>query len=288
MVSKKSGKTLGSLILTKKEVEVIGKKLQNMRLSQQDSNYLSRFVRPKLREISLIDAGSLLSKLEYNQKIASIEKRIKRIILKKIKEVESITLYGSAIQNNYKNYNDLDVLVIVKRKFWKKLREKYKKTLEVKETAKKYSLNLDLGVYDKKTFQKSYPYNISLIYQLKDRKTIYGHLKLPSRIEIPKLDLRMKVDYSILGDGENSGPEIYKAIRNLILISLILKKIVNNRELVNSVNKEIGENLADRLRSNKEVDIDRKIAFLHLNQLLKLILKKLKESKWEKIVLSNP
>ncbi len=281
-------KTSGSLILTKKEMEVIDKKLKNMKLTQQDSNYLSKFVRPKLREISLIDARYLLCKLEYNQKIASIEKRIKEIILKKIKNVISITLYGSAIQNNYKNYNDLDVLILVNKKFWKKLGEKYRQILEIKKVAKKYSLNLDLEIYDKKIFQRSYPSNISLIYQLKDKKSIYGHLKLPSKLEIPKLNLRMKIDYSILEGEKHRGLEIYKAIRNLILINLVLKRTIDNKELINSINKELGENLANKLKSNKESGIDRKIAFLHLNQLLRLILKKLKESKWEKIVLLNP
>ena len=276
-----------SLVLTKKEIEVIEKKLKNNKLTQQDSNYLSRYVRPKLREMNLIDARSLLDRLEYNQKTASIEKRIKAIILTKIKNVESITIYGSAIQKNYKNYNDIDVLVIVKNKSWKKTGEKYRQILHIKNQAKRYSLNLDIEIYDKRTFQDLYPSNVSLIYQLNDRKTIYGDLKLLSKLEIPKLNLRMKIDYSILDDIDSSGLEIYRAIRNIILIRLILKRVIDNKKLVKAVNEEIGKKLAEKLKSNKETKIEREIALLHLKRLLTSSLKNLEKSKWEKIVFLN-
>ena len=113
-----------SILITKREAEVINKKLQHKKLTQQDSNYLSRYVRPKLREMTEIDSRLLLNKLEYNQKIPAIERYIKNLILKNIKYVSSIVIYGSAIYNNYKNYNDIDVLVAVKKKTWKKLGEK--------------------------------------------------------------------------------------------------------------------------------------------------------------------
>jgi len=286
MVSK--GKIKKSLIMTQREMQAINKKLSGAKINQQDSNYLSKFVRPKLKEIDSINAKSLLNKLAYNQKAISIEKRIKKIILKKLKNVDSITLYGSAIQENYKNYNDVDVLVIVKRKFWKKLGEKYKTILKIKEKAKKYSINLDLEIYDKKTFQESYSSNISLIYQLKNRKTIYGKLKLANKLTINKLDLRMKVDYSILNDRNPDGQEIYKAIRNLILINLILKKIISNEKLNKSINEEIGKKLISKLKINEESLVQRKIALLYLKELLNLTLRKMKSEKWEKIVLSNP
>ena len=83
-----------SLILTKKELAVINKRLANQRLTQQDSNYLSRCVRPKLREMSRIDAEGLLAKLHYSQKTTAIEKRIKQLILQNLKHVDSITIYG--------------------------------------------------------------------------------------------------------------------------------------------------------------------------------------------------
>ena len=281
MVKRKKSK-----ILTPKELKVIRKKLSRVKLTQQDSNYLSKFVRPKLKEIKTINAGHLLDMLDYNQKAISIERVIKRIILESLNNVDSINLYGSAIQNNYKDYNDVDVLVIVKKKYWRTLSEKYKKILDIKSQAKEHSINLDIEVYDKKTFQKSYSSNISLIYQLKNRKTIYGKLRLKRKLEIPKLDLRIKVDYSVL-DKNPDTIEIYKAIRNLILVNLVLKKIIDNQELNHKMQEEIGKYLAERLRKGGVSKTEYKIALLHLNRLLELTLKKLKEAKWEKIVLLN-
>ena len=101
-----------SKILTARESEIIKRKLKGYSLTQNESNILSRFVRPKLREMSKINAGLLLNKLEYNQKAKSIEKKIKKTILDNMKDVQTLLLYGSAIQTNYKNYSDLDVLVI--------------------------------------------------------------------------------------------------------------------------------------------------------------------------------
>ena len=83
-------------------------------MSQNESNILSKFVRPKLREIGKINANVLLNRLEYNQKARSIEKKIRNIILKNIPKVSSIIICGSAIQTNYKEYNDIDLIIAVK------------------------------------------------------------------------------------------------------------------------------------------------------------------------------
>lgn len=273
-----------SLVLTKKETEVIGKKLSGKKINQQDSNYLSRYVRPKLKEISSIDAKFLLDSIEYNQKAIAVENKIKKMLLEKIGGIDSIILYGSAIQNNYKNFNDIDVLVIVKKKFWEKLGEKYKKIIEIKKEMKKNKITIDLEIYDKKIFYSSYSSNPSLVYQLKDRKIIYGSLKQLKKLKISKLELRMKLDYS-LPENSMQGIEIYKAIRNLVLINLILKKIIDNKELASSINKEIGEKIAINLKKGQESAIERKIAMLVLKNLFYSTLNELKEAKWEKIEL---
>jgi len=273
-----------SLLLTKREANVINKKLMNKKLTQQDSNYLSRYVRPKLREMSHIDSRSLLRKLEYNQKVLAIEKYIKNLILKNVKYVSSITIYGSVIYNNYRGYNDIDVLVTVKRKSWRKLGEKYRKIITIKNKAKKHGLKLDIEIYSDEAVSYSYPSNPSLIYQLKDSRTIYGALELSSKIEIPKLELRMKLDYSYL-DGEEDGLEIYKAIRNLWLVKLILNRIVNNLKLNHILTEELGENVISRLKSNRCSKIDKKIASLYLDSVLKKTEREIVEGKWEKIVL---
>ena len=101
-------------ILTEKAIEVINKKLKGKSLTQQDSNYLSRFVRPKLKDILSINAENLLKKLEYNPKALSIERKIKKIMLKEIQDIEAIIVCGSAIQTNYKKYNDIDIIIATK------------------------------------------------------------------------------------------------------------------------------------------------------------------------------
>ena len=113
------GYMINSTIFTKRELEVIHRKMSNTKLNQTDSNYLSRFIRPKLREIITFDAKEILNKMEYNQKIKSIENKIKKVILGSLKEVDSIILYGSAIQNNYKDYNDIDIMIVTKSKIYK-------------------------------------------------------------------------------------------------------------------------------------------------------------------------
>ena len=274
------------LIWTPREKEVIRKKLSGAKISQQDSNYLSKFVRPKLKEIKSIEAEKLLDKLNYNQKAISIEKKLKETILESLKGIDSISLYGSVIQTNYTDYNDVDVLVVVRKRFWKKLSEKYKKIVEIKKKSEKLGIDLDLEIYDKNTFLEVYLKSSSLIYQLRDRKTIYGNLKLSNNYEIPKIDLRMKLDYSVL-DNDSSGEEIYKAIRNLVLVNLILDKVISNKVLNESLDAEVGKNLVERLKKGIDPSVDRKIGMLRLKELLKLTLRRIKEEKWEKIVLSS-
>ena len=275
-------------ILTKHEIKVINKKLEGKRISQQDSNYLSKYVRPKLRAIQEIDAEDLLNKLEYNQKAKAIEQKIKKLLLEKLEEVEAIVLYGSVVQNNYKNYHDIDVLVIIKKRFWKKLGEKYKKIVEIKKEIRKikeYGINLDLEIYDKKTFYDSYPYNISLIYQLKDNKVIYGRLKLPKKLNLHKIDFQMKLDWSELEDIQSEGVDIYRALRNAILVKLLLNKIIDNKKLKQSLNKELGENLVNKLKNNTENKFEKKIALYYLGELLNKLRERLKGELWEKIEL---
>ncbi len=274
-----------SKILTARESEIIKRKLKGYSLTQNESNILSRFVRPKLREMSKINAGLLLNKLEYNQKAKSIEKKIKKTILDNMKDVQTLLLYGSAIQTNYKNYSDLDVLVITKRKIWNSLGDKYDLIIKLTELAKKNGLNLDIQIIDKYTFYHEYPHSPSLIYQLKDCKIIYGKINLPSKAEISKLDLRMKLDWSDMDDEGSKSNEIYQAIRNIILVRLLLKKIVDNESLRVEVNKELGENIIAKLKNNTASKLERRLALQYIRELSEKIDGEIRGAKWEKIVL---
>src|SRR3989344_7557457 len=103
-------------ILTEREKEIINKKLRGLSLTQNESNILSKSVRNKLREICKINARALLDKLEYNQIAKSIEKKIKKLVLGNMKDVKAVLIYGSAIQTNYKYYNDIDIFIITNKK----------------------------------------------------------------------------------------------------------------------------------------------------------------------------
>ena len=135
-----------------------------------------------------------------------------------------------------------------------------------------------------KTIEKNYSHSPSLIYQLKDKKIIYGKLNLKNKIELYNIDLKMKLDWSNLEDNPE-GIEIYKALRNVILVRLLLNKIVDNRKLKESLNEEIGKNLLERLKNNKESNIDRKIALSCLNTLLEQTEKEIGDELWEKVKL---
>jgi len=274
-------------ILTEKAIEVINKKLENKKLNQQDSNYLSRFVRPKLRDIATINADILLKKLEYNPKSLSIERKIKNIILKNIPEVDSIIICGSAIQTNYKEYNDIDIIVATKNILTKSIKEKNKLIGEMIEIGKKEGLNLDIQIYAKDSILTQYPRNPSLIYQLKDSKVIYGKLKIPSKVNLTSLDLKMKLDWSEGLDSYSEASEIYYAIRNAILVSMLINKKIDNYQLKDNLTSILGDDLALRLKKNQASRIEKKLALSYLNLLTSHLETELKNPKWEKIVLES-
>ena len=272
-------------ILTAREKEIIEKKIKGISLTQNESNILSKYVRPKLKEISKINPNLLLDRLEYNQKIESIENAIKEIILTNLKDLVAIIVYGSSIQHNYKDYNDLDILIITKNKGWVNVGDKYRLITKFTEIAKKKGLNLDIQLLDKKTFYDQYSSSPSLIYQLKDCKVIYGNLPLPSKKELSKLDLRMKLDWSDMDDENSTGNEIYQSFRNIILIRLILNKIVDNELLRINVNKELGENMVAKLKTNMANKLEKKLVLAYIKELSEKTDKEIKDSKWEKIKL---
>ena len=265
-------------ILTPTEKKIIQKKLNNEPMTKQDSYYLSVSIRPKLKEMSLMNPQELLLKIKYNQKAISIERKIKNIILKKIKKIKAIILYGSAIQTNYSEYKDIDILIITKNKVWKNQKEKYNLIKSLKDNA----LNLDIQIITEKEFYSQYPHNPSLIYQLKDRKVIYGKINLPKKIELYNIDLKMKLDWSDVQD--NSPQGIYKSLRNAILVELLLKRIVDNKVLQMEMEREIGKKTIDNLKNNKASIEEKKLAKFRLKNLIKKLENDLKGEIWEKKV----
>ena len=269
-------------ILTVREREVINKKLNNLRLNQQDSNYLSRFVRPKLKKIKQLDADYLLNRLNYNPKSLSIDKKTKNIILKNLKQVQAIILYGSIIQTGYQDYNDIDVLIITKEKSGDNKYDNYEICLALEKKSNKVNLKLHVQIISKKTFLTSYSSNPSLIYQLKDSKIIYGDIKIPNKINLSKMDLRMKLDWSDEDFAINPS-ELYSCIRNTILVRLLMNKIIDNSRLKEELIRNLGLGLVMRLKSNKATQLERKYALNYLNNITEQTRKEIINAKWEKI-----
>jgi len=271
-------------IITPREKEIIKKKINGDSLTQNESNILSKSIRPKLKEIKEIDAKKILRDLEYNQEARAIEKKIKEIILKNVKGVDVIIICGSAIQTNYKEYNDIDVIIGVKRviKSWKKKRELIKK---IEGHGKGKGLNLDIQIYAKDSISRQYSRNPSLIYQLKDSKIIYGKLKIPRKVNLSGLDLMMKLDWSDLDSDAN---EIYYSIRNAMLVLMLMNKKVDNYVLKDNLENLLGKDLIVRLRGNKASKLEKKMVINILKIMIDYLEKELKEKKWEKIEIENP
>lgn len=272
------------IIITRREMNVINKKFNNHRLSQLDSNVLTRSIRPKLRRIMEIDASNLLKRLDYNVNSIHIEERIRKIVMENVNNVEAIIVIGSAVQTSYKEYNDIDIIVVTKVKIWKNEAERNKIIDLLEGLGEKEGIRLDIQIISKKTILEQYPTNPSLIYQLKDCKVISGSIKIPNRINMPKLYLKMKLDWSDPYEGIK-GKEIYECIRNTWLVRLLMNKVVDNYKLQGALANDLGNYLLERLKNNKESIIERKFALSYLNYLIKETEDEIKEAKWEKIVL---
>ena len=95
----------------------------------------------------------------------------------------------------------------------------------------------------------------------------------------------MKLDWSDIDDENSKSSELYQSIRNIILVKLLLNKIVNNEALKDNVNKELGEELITKLKSNTATKLERKLALYYIRKLSEETDKEIRESKWEKIVL---
>ena len=272
-------------ILTARENEIIKNKIKGNSLTQNESNILSKSIRPKLREINKINSEEILRKLEYNQKAMPIEDKIKRIILDAASKVDSITLCGSAVQNNYKDYNDVDIIVATKKSLTKNQKRKAIKNIE--NAGKKKNLNLDIQIYSKKSILNQYPSNPSLIYQLKDSKTIYGNLKISNKISLSNLNLKMKLDWSEGLSINSKASEIYYAVRNAMLILLLMNKKVDNYKLKINLSNLLGNDLISKLRNNQASKLEKKLVLSCLNLFINYLEVELKNPKWEKIEIEN-
>ena len=107
-------------ILSKREIEVVLKRLSNEHITQTESNYLSKSIRPKLKSAEFAASNDILSLLDYRRKKYEREDQILRNKIIKgtkdlIDDIKAIILFGSYIRNNHTNYRDIDIMIILNK-----------------------------------------------------------------------------------------------------------------------------------------------------------------------------
>ena len=104
-------------IFGKKEIEIIIKQLDGLKLTQSEKNRLSRDIKPKLEFIKKINNFEDEFKLKKNQNNKRLMKEVVNVILNdKLKEgIKAILLFGSFADNSYIFRSDIDICVIFKK-----------------------------------------------------------------------------------------------------------------------------------------------------------------------------
>lgn len=101
-------------IFGKKELEIIMKQLEGIKLTQSEKNRLSRDIRPKLEFIKEIAEFKDEFNLEKNQDNKKIIQKAVDIILKdeSSRNIKVILLFGSFSDNSFTKNSDIDICVV--------------------------------------------------------------------------------------------------------------------------------------------------------------------------------
>ena len=260
-------------ILSNREIEVVLKRLDNEHITQTESNYLSRSIRPKLKSAEFAVSAELLSLLDYRRKRYEREDSLlKEKIIKAVKkgladDIKAIILFGSYIRNSHTNYRDIDVMVVLNNKTWKNSAEKHRLEMAI-ESSIDVKTDINLIVYDE--LISLLPYSPLLQTELEDYNIVYGDIKLTKKIIIDKEYLYkrlLEVEY-VLELGKNIKPKyIYNAIRDCLSIELFLKKMINNKLIMQTIKNNIGKSTVESLMDNKADLIQKDIALKYLKYL---------------------
>lgn len=268
-------------ILSNKEIEVVIKRLNNKHITQTESNYLSRSIRPKLRSAEFVASTELRSLLNYRRKKYEqsnqlLRKKILKATRNIINNTKAIIVFGSYIKNSHTNYRDIDVMIVLNKKLWKSLAEKHRLKVGI-EKAVDIKIDIHLAVYNE--LMSLLPYSPLLQTELEDHKVIYGNIKLRKKIIINKDYLYRKLleaEYAIELGMSIKSKYIYNAIRNCLAIELFLKKIVNNNLIMKTIENNIGKSTANSLMDDKANLIQREIALKYLQYLYDKLIESLK------------
>ena len=104
-------------IFGKREIEIILRQLDGLKLTQSEKNRLSRDIKPKLEFIKKINTFEDEFKLKKNQNNKRlIEEAVNIILDDKLKrEIKAILLFGSFADNSNIFRSDIDICVIFKK-----------------------------------------------------------------------------------------------------------------------------------------------------------------------------
>jgi predicted nucleotidyltransferase len=270
-------------ILSRREIEVVVKRLENRHITQTESNYLSRSVRPKLESAEFAASYGLLSLLGYRRKRYEREDRLlRKKILMAVKEhinlgrIRAVVVFGSYIRNSHINYRDIDIMVVLNKKKWKNSAERNKLESLIENAA---DIELDVNLVFHKEFLKLLPYSPLLQTQLESSEVLYGSINTKKNIIINNEYLYKKLletEYA-LELGKSVKPQyIYNSIRSCLSIGLFLKRIVDYRYIMNAINSNIGKSTAESLINNRATPVQREIALAYLKDLYKGLIGALK------------
>jgi predicted nucleotidyltransferase len=276
-------------ILSGKEIEVVVKRLRNKHITQTESNYLSRSIRPKLKSAEFAANYGILSLLDYRRKKHERENSIlrKKIIeamrkilrIKPAKDIKAILLFGSYVRNSHVNYRDIDIMAVLSRKIWKTSAQKNKIEKSI-ESSIDIKTDVNLAVY--RELINGLPYDPYLQTKLEHHELIYGKMNLTNKIIISRQYLYWKLletEYAIVLGKDIRARYIYNAIRNCLAIQLFLDNIVNNKLILDIIEKNIGKLTADSLMDNKANLLQRHIASKYLEYLYNKLHEALKSAK---------
>ncbi len=278
-------------ILSNKEIEVVLKRLNNRHITQTESNYLSRSIRPKLKSAEYAANNNVLSLLGYRRRryerengilrkkiIGSLQKNLQLMNLS-VKNIKAVVLFGSYVRNSHINYRDIDAMIAVNKKIWKTSaqRNKLEKNIE-----SNIGIETDVNLVVYRELIRILPYNPFLQTELEHHEVIFGKINLPSKIIINKQYLYgklLEIEYVMELGKDIKARYIYNAIRNCLAIDLFLKKIVNNKLIIGIIEKNIGKLTADNLMDNRATLLQRHIALKYLEYLYNKLREELKSAK---------
>ncbi len=272
-------------LLSRREIEVVIKRLNNNKISQTESNYLSRSVRKKLYSAQILASLNLLVLLDYRRKKYERNSQVlKEKILDSMKEiklnVQSILLYGSYVQNKHTNYRDIDIMLVTSSKPWKNSNDKGILERKIEDNLSKNKIIGDVNLISKKQLLTLLPYSPLLQMELEEYEAIYGKIRLKVKQIINKRYLYgnlLEPEYVLDLGSEAESKEVYNALRTCISIELFLNQEISNKKMHTSLQRKLGEENLWTLKNNREEDTAKNIALVLLKSLYQALEKRLRE-----------